>query len=107
MPSNDVQEPTPIVLKGGFEDEHWADARKIIKGQLKAVTAEDLPSSSLQEQYEITAAKLYCTAVVENKDEIDKIPKFSAFMQNVRPSRRRRPDKDFQALESSNQEGVG
>ena len=63
--------------------------------------AEDLPSASLREQDEITAAQHYCTALVENQTHIAKIPKFAKFMESFRESKPRLPDEDVQVLEES------
>ena len=70
----------PIVLRGDFQDEQWAQARAIIKALYGDVDSTDLPSASNTSVETEAVVQQYCTAVVENETEAAKIPKFSEFM---------------------------
>ena len=89
------------MFKSGFKHEHWADAREIISNQSKDVNADDLPSNKVQAQDEIAAVQLYCTVVVENKTDIEKVPKLAEYMQGVRTSQKCKSEKDLQTLEAT------
>ena len=75
-------EVRPIVLKGEFRGDYWAQARSIIRDGLGEVEARDLPTHTT-EATELRAAQMYCTAVVENASQLAQMPRFSEYMETV------------------------
>ena len=74
----------PIEIKGEFKDEHWTEARRIIKALHADVHKEDFPFATCTPPSEVHAAQLFCIAVVENEQHIAQIPKFSEYMATVK-----------------------
>ena len=81
-PEKKGDEAKPIVLKGEFRRDYWAQARSIIRDGLGEVEACDLPTHTT-ESTELRAAQMYCTAVVENASQLAQIPRFSEYMETV------------------------
>ena len=70
-------------IKGAFKDEHWAEARRIIKALHGDVDKDDLPYATCTAG-DVHAAQLFCIAVVENEKDIAQFPKFSEYMATVK-----------------------
>ena len=81
-PEKPGEEGKPIVLKSDFKGDYWAQARGIIRAQYGEVEPQDLPTHTNDEAMR-RAAQLYCTAVVENEDEVEKIPRFSEYVETI------------------------
>ena len=81
-PEKTGDEAKPIVLKSDFKGDYWAQARGIIRARYGDVENQDLPSHTNDEAMR-RAAQLYCTAVVENEAELERIPRFSEYVETI------------------------
>ena len=84
------EEPVPIQVKDEFQSEHWTEARTIIKSRFSDSNPENMPNpTGLSSREDITAAQLYCLAVVENPNDLEKMPRYVDYMEHVRNERKR------------------